>query len=138
MDRRLQRLLIAIAIALVCTSSAAAHEPMTNNGVTATLHVDPDDAPVAASPAIVVITSVATRTGTFTWATCLCKLTITSSSGDVLRTGPIAKRASFVFPEPAAYQLTFSGRVKRKGLWKPFKVGWPIRAGDPAGAVPNS
>ena len=38
------------------------------------------------------------------------------------------------FPEAKAYGITFSGRVKRSGVWKPFKVSYAIRTLAPEGA----
>ena len=46
-----------LILALVGAGAAWAHQPATNNGVTVTLHVDPDDDPVATQPATIVTTT---------------------------------------------------------------------------------
>lgn len=116
------------ALALACAGTAAAHEPQTSNGVTVTLHVDPDDAPVAGQAATILIEDVRTRTGTFAWKTCACTLAVADATGAVVRKGPAGRATAIVFPQTGAYLVTFAGRVKRSGAWKAFKVTWALRA----------
>lgn len=122
----------AATLALVCAGVASAHEPQTNNGVTVTLHVDPDDAPVAGQPSTVLFEEVRVGKGTtFMWKTCACTLTVANGAGTTLSKGPASRASRFTFPDPAAYQLTLAGRVKRGTAWKAFKVTWALRA-EPA------
>ena len=48
MTRRTTGVLLGFAVALLCAGAAWAHQTATNNGVTVTVHVAPDDEPVAA------------------------------------------------------------------------------------------
>jgi hypothetical protein len=120
-----------VVVALVGAGGAAAHQTATNNGVTVTVHVAPDDEPVATQEALVLVERVKTRTGRFAWANCRCTLEISNSAREVLRKGAVTPRSAFTFPEPGAYRLTVSGRVKRKARWATFKVSFAIRANAP-------
>ncbi len=61
MQRQLLVVFACAVFTLVGAGEACAHDRETNNGVTVTLHVDPDDAPVAGQPATLVIESVDTK-----------------------------------------------------------------------------
>ena len=127
---RLLAALAVLALALACAGTAWAHEPMTSNGVTVTLHVDPDDAPVAGRPATVLFEEVRVPKGTaFAWRTCACTLAVTAADGTPVRKGALATRAAqVVFPAPGAYEIALAGRVRRGTAWKAFRVAWAIRA----------
>ena len=131
LNRRSTSVLAVALLALLGAVPAWSHDIITNNGVTVTVHVDPNDEPVATQPATIVIESVKTRMGVFTWKTCKCTLAVSDSSGKVLRQGPATQRTPIVFPEPSAYQLTFAGRVKRNGVWRTFKIVDALRADAP-------
>jgi hypothetical protein len=131
-----RRLGVLIAIAgttLVCVAAAQAHQTASNNGVSVTMHVSPDDEPIADAPALILVPRVKPRTGKFAWAICRCTLKVSSASGEVLRNGRAFPRNEFVFPEAAAYRIDFAGRVKRNGKWVKFKVWFAIRASAPQG-----
>lgn len=128
MSKRLRVLLAAFAVALACASAAEAHQTAVNNGVAVTMHVSPDDEPRAGHPAQVLVTKVKPRTGVFAWTTCRCALVISDSATTTLFKGTVKPQTEFTFPEVGAYQLDFSGRVKRKGKWVQFKVSFAIRA----------
>jgi hypothetical protein len=122
----------ALAVAaLVGAGGALAHQTATNNGVTVTMHVAPDDEPVATHDALVLVPKIKVRKGRFAWATCRCTLVISNSAREVLRRGAVTPRTLFTFPDPGAYRLTFSGRVKRKARWATFTVSFAIRASAP-------
>ncbi len=125
---RLRVVLAAVAVALACAGTAYAHQTATNNGVSVTVHVAPNDEPVAGETAQILVPKVKTKTGKFAWTTCRCTLTVSDSSGKTLLTGPATPRTEFTFPEQAAYQIDFAGRVLRKGKWANFKVSFAIRA----------
>ena len=69
MQRHLLVVSMCAAFTLLGAGSAQAHDQETNNGVTMTLHVDPDDQPVAGRLATLVIESVDLQ-GTFSWGAC--------------------------------------------------------------------
>src|SRR4249919_1751076 len=107
MQRPLAVVLACFALSLVGAGVALAHDRETNNGVSVTVHIAPDDDPIATQPATIVVEKVETKAG-FTWATCKCAWKITDSTGAVLYAKPAKVKTPFVFPAPGAYQLTFS------------------------------
>jgi hypothetical protein len=48
-----------------------------------------------------------------------------------VRKGRAGARTPFTFPEPGAYKIAISGRVKRKPGWRWFHVAFAIRAETP-------
>ena len=130
MTRRTIGVLLGFAVALPCASAAWAHQTATNNGVTVTTHVAPDDEPVVGEAALILVEKVKTRTGRFAWATCRCTLVVSDSAGQVLRRGRVRPAHQFTFPEPGAYRITVAGRVKRGAGWRWFKVSFAIRASE--------
>ncbi len=131
MQRPLAVALVSFAVALTGAGVASAHDRETQNGVTVTVHVNPDDQPIAAQQATIVVEKIETK-ATFTWATCRCTWRISDSTGAVLYQGPARVRTPFVFPASGAYQLTFAGRVKvTKTRWRAFKIDYALRADPP-------
>ena len=93
-----------------------------------TIHIAPDDDPVATQPATIVVEKVETR-AKFSWATCRCWWKITDSSGTIVYSKPAKAKTVFTFPQPGAYQLTFSGRVKvTTTRWRTFRIPYAWRA----------
>ena len=132
MQRPIAVALVSFAVALTGPGAASAHDRETNNGVTVTVHVDPDDEPIATQPATIVVEKVETKAG-FAWATCRCTWRISDSTGAVLYQRPARVRTPFVFPASGAYQLTFAGRVKvTKTRWRAFKINFAFRADTPS------
>jgi hypothetical protein len=126
----------AVVVASTVAASASAHQTAVNNGVAVTMHVTPNDEPIAEAVSQILVPRVKARNAKFSWATCRCRLTIMDSSGATLFKSAVRPRTDFTFPEAAAYSLTFAGRVKNlKGnkLWRPFKVTFAIRAFAPEG-----
>ncbi len=120
---------IAAFAAPVLTAPALAHETVTDRGVAVTMHVLPDDEPVAGRPSTIVIVKVAPRSGRFTFKACTCRIKVAHSSGHVLLDRRTGKRTSFTFPDPAAYEITYSGTYRaRGGKTKRFSTAFAIRA----------
>ena len=121
------------AVALVvAVGPAAAHQIASNNGVAVQVHVDPNDEPIAGVATTVWVVRVKARNATFAWKTCRCRLKVFDSSGTViLDTAVKVPRTPVTFPEPKAYGITFSGRVKKKAApgFRSFRVTYAIRAG---------
>ena len=129
--------LIGAASLMLVVAPAWAHQIASNNGVSVQVHVNPNDEPIAGTPTTVWVVRVKNvkGKGTFAWATCRCQLKVFDSSGTVIQSGPAkAAQTAVTFPEAKAYGITFSGRIKRNGIWKTFKVSYAIRAGSPEGA----
>lgn len=125
------------AASLMVVAPASAHQIASNNGVSVQVHVNPNDEPIAGAPTTIWVVRVKNvkGKGTFSWATCRCQLKVFDSSGTVVQSGPAkAAQTAVTFPEAKAYGITFSGRIKRNGIWKTFKVSYAIRAAAPEGA----
>ena len=123
----------ALAVAALAASalpaSALAHETVTDRGVAVTMHVLPGDEPRAGEAATIVIVKVKPRSGRFTFRRCACRIKVTSSSGRVLLDRRTGKRTPFVFPDPAAYEVTYAGTYRAKGGGtKRFSTTFAIRA----------
>ena len=125
--------LVVGAVLAIAVSPAWAHQIASNNGVAVQVHVNPDDEPIAGVPTTVWVVRVKPPLkATFTWATCRCRLRVFDSSGTtLLNSSATAPRTPVTFPEAKAYGITFSGRVKRAGVWRQFKVSYAIRAAAP-------
>jgi hypothetical protein len=133
MQRPFAVALVSVAVALTGIGVASAHDRESNNGVSVTLHVNPDDEPIATAQSVLLVEKVETR-ATFTWATCRCTWRITNAAGKLLYLGKARVRTPFVFPESGAYQLRFVGRVKvTKVRWRVFRITYALRADPPAG-----
>jgi hypothetical protein len=117
-----------IFVALVAATTATAHQTAQNKGVSVTLHVTPDDQPVAGKASKIIVSKVKTRTGSFSWKTCVCYLNVKDASGHVVLNRRAKKRMTFTFPKSGAYALTFAGFVKRHGKKVHFSVQFAIRA----------
>ena len=109
-------------------STAAAHQTNAANGVSVTMHVTPDDEPVVGRSARILVTKVKPNRGRFSWSTCKCYLRISDSSGEVVLNRRASSRMRFTFQRASAYELLFSGRVKRNGRYKRFRVSFAVRA----------
>jgi hypothetical protein len=132
MQRPLAVALVSLAVALTGAGGAAAHDRETNNGVSVTVHVAPDDDPIATRPSTIVVERVETK-AKFRWATCKCSWRISNAAGAVLYLGKARVRMPFVFPESGAYQLRFVGRVwvQKIRRWRTFKINYALRAEPP-------
>ncbi len=124
----------AVAVAVAGASAPAlpalAHETVTDHGVAVTMHVLPDDEPQAGKPSTIVIVSAKPpKGGRFTFKACTCRIKVTTASGDVLVNRRTAKRTPFVFPDPAAYEITYAGTYRAKGArTRRFSATFAIRA----------
>jgi hypothetical protein len=121
---------VAAAAAMAPAVPALAHETVTDHGVAVTLHVLPDDEPRAGSPSTIVIVSAKPpQGGRFTFKRCACRMKVTTATGDVLLDRRTGKRTPFVFPAPAAYEITASGAYRaRGGKTRHFSATFALRA----------
>jgi hypothetical protein len=121
--------LCCAAVTLGGAVQAPAHQTAYSKGVAVTLHVTPDDEPVAGKQARILVTEVdPPRRGKFSWKSCACYLRVSDSSGRVVLNRRAGKRTSFKFPRTGAYEIVFSGRYKRDGRTKRFRTTYAIRA----------
>jgi hypothetical protein len=122
---------LACCLAIMSSIGAATapgHQTDTNKGVTVTLHVTPDDEPVAGQASNIIVSKVRPSKGRFTWKSCACYLRISDSSGNVVLNRKAKRTTSFTFPRATAYEIVFTGRVKRGKSFKRFRVKYAIRA----------
>jgi hypothetical protein len=117
-----------VVAALLAVPTVSAHQTAQNKGVSVTMHVTPDDQPVAGRSSRILITRVKPRRGRFSWRTCACYLNVRDASGRVVLNRRAKRRMTFTFPKSGAYELIFSGRVKRSGKKVRFRVSFAIRA----------
>ena len=110
-------------------TTAPGHQTKSNKGVSVTMHVTPDDEPVSGQSSRIIVSKVRPSSGTFSLKSCACYLRISDSAGDVVLNRKITKRTTrFTFPRATAYELVFTGRTKRGGKHKRFRVNFAIRA----------
>ena len=121
---------VAVAATFAVAHSALAHETVTDHGVAVTMHVLPDDEPQAGKPSTIVIVSAKPpKGGRFTFKACTCAIKVTNAGGDVLLLRRTGKRTPFVFPDRAAYEITYSGTYRAKGArTKRFNATFALRA----------
>jgi hypothetical protein len=129
----MNRVVLAFAVALAAAAylavPALAHQSVTSNGATVTMHVEPNDEPEAGSPASIRVLKVAVSSrARFRFSTCGCRIKISDSSGHVLRDKAMQSRTKYTFPKAGAYKLTYSGSYTRSGKRKRFSASFAIRA----------
>lgn len=133
-----------VMIAGLCagfTGRAAAHVLRTDNGVSAEMHIPPDDKPVAGRPTTIQFVFSGTD---FDFDVHACGCTLTVSGGTAgLRTVPIrtfqgdssSSRAIVTFPAAGVYGLSVRGRSEAGT----FQLDYDTRVGaDPAAAQANA
>jgi hypothetical protein len=108
-------------------ATAPGHQTESSKGVSVTAHVTPDDEPVAGRVATITA-KVRPSRGRFSWRSCKCYLRIADSSGRVVLNRRAKRTQKFTFPRATAYEIVFSGRVKRGGSFKRFRVDFAVRA----------
>ena len=119
---------IAVFLLTLGAATAPGHQTESSKGVSVTLHVTPDDEPVAGRSSRITVTKVRPRRGRFSWRTCKCYLRITDSAGKVVLNRRARRSQTFTFPRATAYEIVFSGRVRRGGRSVRFRVDFAVRA----------
>lgn len=109
-------------------ATAPGHQTDSNKGVSVTLHVTPDDEPVAGQESRIIVSKVRPSRGSFSWRSCACYLRVSDSTGNVVLNRKAKRTTVFTFPKATAYEIVFTGRVKRGSRYKRFRVTYAIRA----------
>ena len=127
---RLSTLACCIATILLTLGAATApgHQTESSKGVSVTMHVTPEDEPIAGRSSKILVTKVRPNRGRFSWRSCKCYLRISDTTGKVVLNRKAKRSQSFTFPRASAYEIVFSGRVKRGGSFKRFRVDFAVRA----------
>jgi hypothetical protein len=118
---------IALLAALALAAPAAAHQTVSDNGATVTVHVSPDDAPVAGQAAKINVVRVKVPAHA-TFRLSSARVRVSDSAGKVLLDRRAAKHIAFTFPKAAAYQIVVSGSYRRGGRTRRFTTTFAIRA----------
>lgn len=130
--------MVAVATLLLGSSApVSAHVQNADNGVSAVMHILPDDSPVAAKLTQIQFT-FGGSTEDFSTAACACTLEVRRGSGEtttsqltpVTGTGTTAN-TSVTFPREGVYDLTVKSLTGR-----PFAITFVVRV-DPAGGARN-
>jgi hypothetical protein len=119
---------LGIMFSLSIAGSATGHQTESNKGVSVTLHVTPDDEPVSGQEARIIVSKVRPSKGRFSWKSCACYLRVSDSTGNVVLNRKAKRTTVFTFPRATAYEIVFTGRVKRGSSYKRFRVKYAIRA----------
>ena len=126
------RLAVAAAClaALLATAPAAsAHQSAKSNGITVTMHIAPDDEPVAGQPAALIFVSAKRPGWTLRRSSCGCRFRITDASGaSVLDRRFTGRAVTFTFPRSGAYRVSLSGRLQRGRRSRSFDASFTYRA----------
>jgi len=119
---------LGIMLLVLGVATAPGHQTESNKGVSVTMHVTPDDEPVSGQPSRIIVSKVRPSRGSFSWRNCACYLRISDSAGDVVLNRKAKRTSRFTFPRATAYEIVFTGRVKRGSKFKRFRVTFAIRA----------
>ena len=92
------------------------------------MHVTPDDEPVSGQSSRIIVSKVRPSRGSFSFRSCACYLRISDSAGNVVLNRKAKRSQRFTFPRATAYEIVFTGRVKRGSRYKRFRVTFAIRA----------
>jgi hypothetical protein len=119
---------VATFLLTLGVAMAPGHQTEVSKGVSVTMHVTPEDEPISGRSSKILVTKVKPNRGRFTWSSCKCYLRISDSTGKVVLNRKAKRSMTFTFPRATAYELVFSGRVKRGGSFKRFRVDFAVRA----------
>ena len=120
--------LLALSLFVIGAPTAPGHQTETNKGVSVTMHVTPDDEPVSGESSRIIVSKVRPNRGSFSWKSCACYLRISDSAGNVVLNRKAKRTTRFTFPRATAYEIVFTGRVKRGSRFKRFRATFAIRA----------
>lgn len=128
---------VVLLLTLSFPATTSAHELKVDGDISAILHTDPDDNPIAGSPVSYII-FFSDSTGRFSLPKCNCTVAITKGgrlvAGNPLTiSGNTASENHYTFAEPGTYSLDFTGTPKTPGAFQPFKLDYTVRVGRQAG-----
>ena len=119
---------VGLMVLVLGVATAPGHQTTSNKGVTVTMHVTPDDEPVSGQSSRIIVSKVRPSKGRFSWRSCACYLRVSDSTGNVVLNRKAKRTTRFTFPRATAYEIVFTGRVKRGSRYKRFRVTFAIRA----------
>lgn len=127
------KLFVAISISLFMFSAgtAEAHFLAVDGSIGVTLHIDPNDAPIAGQASAFYL-DIADLAGRFALDQCDCRVTV-FEGGRQLFSQTVGGRSSsqadftFTFPQPDVYRVELKGMPDSAGRFQKFNIGWDIR-----------
>jgi hypothetical protein len=141
-NKRLAGLIIGVFIGLLGWSApASAHVQTANNGVSAVMHILPEDNPRAGEGTYIQF-AFGGSAETFDAAVCDCELEVRDAAGvssttpvEPVDTSSTTSQVKVVFPRAGVYDLTLRGNADRNAQ-KRFAVVYVVRV-SPGGAAGN-
>ncbi len=119
----------------ILTQPIFAHTAETSGEITASLHVDPGDSPVAGEQASLIFL-FDDETNRFRTTNCDCTVTISfTGSGEKLFTTILPRTGivQFTFPEKSVYTVKIEGEPKKGFVFQSFTSSYEIRVDRVAG-----
>jgi hypothetical protein len=131
-------LLVLPLVVLSVTAPVQAHFLAIDGNIGVTLHVDPNDDPVANQPATFFF-DVADKAGKFTLANCTCQASLLQNgkqiyTQSIAATGFTQAGFGYTFTSPGVYGVRLVGTPLTSNAFQPFTINWNIRA-EPGQAV---
>jgi hypothetical protein len=139
--RLFAQFLMSLLLVFGAPAVATAHVLKQNNGISAVLHIPPEDNPTTGQPTELDI-AYGDKTGAFSLMNCDCQVMITSGSKVVqtIKADPALKGATLdsavtvTFPTAGPYHVIATGKSK-DGSFRSFKLDYLIRTSMPASAI---
>jgi hypothetical protein len=133
-------LALAVGVWVLVAAPASAHTLRSNNGVSAVLHIEPDDKPIAGMP-ITYRLLFQDANGAFTLANCACTATLLQQGKVLHQEALFAGRATvstnrLQLPAPGAYTLRIDGKPGQGTAFPAFRLKYVIQATEATQATP--
>ena len=126
------------ALVWLLTPAAFAHTVATDNSISATVHVSPNDSPVPGEVSTMLFEFKDPKKE-FSVAACDCAVTILRDEKDIY-TGKLGQNVSdvsavhaefsYTFPETGDYEVRVAGLPQDGARFEPFELEFPVRVGQ--------
>lgn len=135
------RVLSSLLFAVLLVSPVLAHEVEVANDVAATLHIEPNDRPLANVPSKVWFALTRKGGKIIPLSQCNCQLAVYPVPHEEGKTPPLMQPtlvaldverykgipgATIAFPKAGMYELELNGTAKQGGNFQPFKLSYQV------------
>ncbi len=130
------RAMLILAMMLVATVPAIAHQVEIHNDVGATIHLEPNDTPLAGAPSLVWFALTQRGGSIITLAECDCTLTVYDATHQVIATPALTPTtaegfqnipsATVTFPKVGNYELVLTGTPLANADFAPFELRYTV------------
>lgn len=106
--------IVTLAILLVLPTPGLAHTLKIDQSIGVTLHIDPNDEPIAQKESTIYI-EIEDRTKQFNYVDCDCRLLIQQDNrviAELQTVNKLFRSATYQFPKAGSYQVLVAGRPK--------------------------